>query len=105
MFETDSVNFLLFLLYKGGTLDTKELLAWFQKQLEDYKDLFTLIDLHQSWKNGLAFCALVQTYRPQLLDVRQMDSSDLANNLQIAFVLIEQVSAIVSNLIVIVETE
>jgi len=47
--------------------DSHNLLKWFQRQLEPYRNLVKVIDLTTSWRNGLALCALIHLYRPNLL--------------------------------------
>jgi len=47
--------------------DSHNLLKWFQRQLEPYRNLVKVIDLTSSWRNGLALCALIHLYRPSLL--------------------------------------
>jgi len=47
--------------------DSHILLKWFQRQLEPYRNLVKVIDLTTSWRNGLALCALIHLYRPNLL--------------------------------------
>jgi len=42
-----------------------------------------------SWRNGLAFCALVHRYRPDLLDLSELDPRDWRGNCALAFRLAE----------------
>jgi len=47
--------------------DSHNLLKWFQRQLEPYRNLVKVIDLTSSWRNGLALCSLIHLNRPDLL--------------------------------------
>ena len=38
-----------------------------------------------SWRDGLAFCALLHRYRPHLLDFSGLDTKDWLANLSLAF--------------------
>lgn len=48
-------------------LDEQLLLRWLQIRLQRYAQRFTLFDLHESWRSGVALCALVHLMRPDLL--------------------------------------
>ena len=47
--------------------DSHNLLKWFQRQLESYRSLVKVVDLTTSWRNGVALCALIHRFRPELL--------------------------------------
>ena len=47
--------------------DSHQLIKWFQRQLEGYRSLVKVTDLLTSWRSGLALCALIHKYRPELL--------------------------------------
>ncbi|CAB1440626.1 unnamed protein product [Pleuronectes platessa] len=47
-------------------------------------------DFSQSWRSGLALCALIHHFRPQLIDVSSLDESDAAHNNQLAFGILER---------------
>jgi Ca2+-binding EF-hand superfamily protein len=42
-------------------------------------------DFSNSWNNGLAFCALLDIHRPDLMDYDSLDKSDHRGNMQLAF--------------------
>uniref|UniRef100_A0A672LL95 F-actin monooxygenase n=1 Tax=Sinocyclocheilus grahami TaxID=75366 RepID=A0A672LL95_SINGR len=60
------------------------LLTWCQKQTEGYKGV-NVTDLTSSWSSGLALCALIHRFRPQLIDYDSLNEQDCAKNLQLAF--------------------
>uniref|UniRef100_A0A673CMP8 F-actin monooxygenase n=1 Tax=Sphaeramia orbicularis TaxID=375764 RepID=A0A673CMP8_9TELE len=60
------------------------LLTWCQKQTEGYKNV-TITDLTSSWLSGIAFCALIHRFKPQLIDFDSLNEEDHAANLQLAF--------------------
>ncbi|KAL1007230.1 hypothetical protein UPYG_G00083760 [Umbra pygmaea] len=47
-------------------------------------------DLTTSWKNGLAFCALIHRFRAHLIDYDSLNEEQSASNIQLAFDLAEQ---------------
>lgn len=47
------------------------LLTWCQKQTEGYRNV-TITDLTSSWKSGLALCALIHRFKPQLMYVSRI---------------------------------
>jgi Ras-related protein Rab-11A len=42
-------------------------------------------DLSNSWKDGLAFCAIVHHYYPEQIDFQALDRNDWVGNLELAF--------------------
>ncbi|XP_051755736.1 F-actin-monooxygenase mical2b isoform X5 [Ctenopharyngodon idella] len=60
------------------------LLTWCQKQTEGYRGV-SVTDLTSCWSSGLALCALIHHFRPQLIDYDSLNEEDCAKNLQLAF--------------------
>ncbi|KAF7662064.1 hypothetical protein LDENG_00247470 [Lucifuga dentata] len=60
------------------------LLTWCQRQMEGYRNV-SVTDLTTSWKSGLALCALIHRFKPQLIDFDSLNEEDHAANLQLAF--------------------
>ncbi|XP_013125163.1 F-actin-monooxygenase MICAL2 isoform X6 [Oreochromis niloticus] len=60
------------------------LLTWCQKQTEGYRNVI-ITDLTSSWKNGIALCALIHRFKPQLIDFDSLNEEDHVANLQLAF--------------------
>ncbi|XP_039993511.1 F-actin-monooxygenase MICAL2 isoform X5 [Xiphias gladius] len=65
------------------------LLTWCQKQTEGYRNV-TITDLTSSWQSGIALCALIHKFKPQLIDFDSLNEEDHAANLQLAFDISEQ---------------
>ncbi|KAL7406421.1 hypothetical protein ABVT39_019476 [Epinephelus coioides] len=59
------------------------LLTWCQKQTEGYRNVM-ITDLTSSWKSGIALCALIHKFRPQLIDFDSLNEEDHTANLQLA---------------------
>ncbi|XP_019954409.2 F-actin-monooxygenase MICAL2 isoform X4 [Paralichthys olivaceus] len=59
------------------------LLTWCQKQTEGYRNV-TITDLTSSWQSGLALCALIHRFKPQLIDFDSLNEEDHTANLQLA---------------------
>ncbi|XP_044052010.1 F-actin-monooxygenase MICAL2 isoform X6 [Siniperca chuatsi] len=60
------------------------LLTWCQKQTDGYRNVM-ITDLTSSWKSGIALCALIHRFKPQLIDFDSLNEEDHAANLQLAF--------------------
>ncbi|TWW57124.1 F-actin-monooxygenase mical1 [Takifugu flavidus] len=67
----------------------KELLAWCQKNTAGYNKV-NVNDFSQSWRSGLALCALVHRFRPHLIDMSSLDESNAVYNNQTAFSILEK---------------
>uniref|UniRef100_A0A671SEQ0 F-actin monooxygenase n=1 Tax=Sinocyclocheilus anshuiensis TaxID=1608454 RepID=A0A671SEQ0_9TELE len=63
---------------------SSKLLNWCQRQTEGYRGV-SVSDLTMSWKSGLALCALIHRYRPDLIDFDSLDEKDMEKNNQLGF--------------------
>uniref|UniRef100_A0A671S3Z6 F-actin monooxygenase n=1 Tax=Sinocyclocheilus anshuiensis TaxID=1608454 RepID=A0A671S3Z6_9TELE len=63
---------------------SSKLLNWCQRQTERYRGV-SVSDLTTCWKSGLALCALIHCYRPDLIDFDSLDEKDVEKNNQLAF--------------------
>eukprot|EP00005_Dracoamoeba_jomungandri_P009313 CAMPEP_0174275340 /NCGR_PEP_ID=MMETSP0439-20130205/59769_1 /TAXON_ID=0 /ORGANISM="Stereomyxa ramosa, Strain Chinc5" /LENGTH=955 /DNA_ID=CAMNT_0015367433 /DNA_START=97 /DNA_END=2960 /DNA_ORIENTATION=+ len=61
-----------------------KLLDWCKERTADYEGV-EVYDLCDSWKDGLALCALIHSYEPKLIDFDSLDPSNGAQNLRMAF--------------------
>uniref|UniRef100_A0A0F7Z9L7 Protein MICAL-2-like n=1 Tax=Crotalus adamanteus TaxID=8729 RepID=A0A0F7Z9L7_CROAD len=66
-----------------------KLLTWCQKQTEGYKNV-NVTDLTSSWKSGLALCAIMHHFRPELIDFDSLNEEDAVKNNQLAFDIAER---------------
>uniref|UniRef100_A0A803W7T9 F-actin monooxygenase n=2 Tax=Ficedula albicollis TaxID=59894 RepID=A0A803W7T9_FICAL len=66
-----------------------KLLTWCQKQTEGYRNV-NVTDLTSSWKSGLALCAIIHRFRPDLIDFEALAEDDAVRNNQLAFDVAEQ---------------
>uniref|UniRef100_A0A3B4CT24 Molecule interacting with CasL protein 1 n=1 Tax=Pygocentrus nattereri TaxID=42514 RepID=A0A3B4CT24_PYGNA len=66
-----------------------DLLSWCQKHTA-WCERVQVKDLSQSWRSGLALCALIQHFRPKLIDMSSLDENDAVHNNQLAFDILQR---------------
>jgi dystrophin len=67
----------------------KSLMAWCRQATKDY-DGVNLADFSSSWQDGLAFCAIVNHFRANLLDFEEAKRKSPAERLEMAFSVVKQ---------------
>merc|ERR1719507_2136927 len=78
---TDRTNSLL---RQNTTSTTEELLEWTKGICANYSNI-KVTNFGTSWRNGLAFCALIHSFYPDLIPYSQLSSHDIKDNCKLAF--------------------
>ncbi|XP_052124565.1 F-actin-monooxygenase Mical [Frankliniella occidentalis] len=74
---------------KDSQVHPDTLLHWLKKQVALY-DSIHILDMTSSFKNGLALCAIIHRYRPDLIDFHSLKPDDIVANNQLAFDTLER---------------
>uniref|UniRef100_A0A8C7G1G4 F-actin monooxygenase n=1 Tax=Oncorhynchus kisutch TaxID=8019 RepID=A0A8C7G1G4_ONCKI len=68
---------------------SSKLLSWCQQQTQGYRGV-AVSDLTTSWKNGLALCALIHHYRPDLIDFDSLKEDEGEENMRLGLEVAEK---------------
>ncbi|KAK9876845.1 hypothetical protein WA026_015080 [Henosepilachna vigintioctopunctata] len=66
------------------TTPGQDLLEWCKEMTKDYQGV-KVTNLTTSWRNGMAFCALIHHFEPKLIDLESLTPHDVKGNCKKAF--------------------
>ncbi|KAI4488985.1 hypothetical protein M0804_004483 [Polistes exclamans] len=73
----------------GEKRGTKALELWCRRITEGYPGV-NVQNMTTSWRDGLAFCAMIHHFRPDLIDFNSLNKDDVYGNNELAFRIAEQ---------------
>ncbi|KRK00392.1 EH domain-binding protein 1 isoform X3 [Drosophila yakuba] len=62
----------------------QDLLEWCKEVTKDYPNV-KVTNLTTSWRNGMAFCAIIHHFVPELIDMSKLSAHDVVGNCRIGF--------------------
>ena len=62
----------------------KTLLEWCKRMTQGYENV-NVTNFTSSWRNGLAFCAIMHRYNPSLIDFGSLTKDGILDNNRLAF--------------------
>ncbi|CAG9585386.1 unnamed protein product [Danaus chrysippus] len=68
---------------------TKALELWCKRLIKDCPEI-QIDNMTTSWRNGMAFCALVHHFRPDLIDISSLKPENIYENNQLAYSIAEK---------------
>ena len=84
-FFSNFLQFVIMAVLQG----TKALESWCCLVTEGYANV-TIVNMSSSWRNGMAFCAIIHKFRPELINFDTLDPEDAFGNNELAFTTAEQ---------------
>ncbi|OQS03804.1 alpha-actinin-1, partial [Thraustotheca clavata] len=73
-----------------GVTGKEGLLLWCKECLQDFPDIVKITNFTTSWSNGLAFCALIYAFHPDLIPLDDLSPEHPQENLALAFTTLEK---------------